>query len=163
MDETKWRQDNAGLDTDRGNLDVNRKDNYAKYLLGIARLNAEDEQRAKQSDLERMLNAAAENQRNQSYMQQMAQANQAAQISAMQQLGAMRDAAYQQQMANWQATGQNATQSDAQWLNWIKAGGAVGADAPAHIQQIARQYQAGQVKPPAPSRAYSGTRISGRQ
>lgn len=163
MDETNWRQQNAGLDTDRANLDVNRKENYSKYLLGIARLNAEDEQRKKQSDLERMLNAAAENQRNQSYMQAMAQANQAAQIQAMQQVAAMRNAALQQQQATYSMTGQNATASDAQWLNWIKAGGSVGTDAPAHIQQIAAQYRAANYVPTPTRTTYAGTRVSGRQ
>ena len=140
-DELRWAEDNAGLDADKGRLDSNRKKNYADYLYG---LKAEREKKAER-DRERFFRELERQQQikslQQRYAADLAQAELAATLQAQAQFQQMEQANWQNQWQQWQATGQNARPSDAQYLKWIQAGGFPGHDAPQHIIDTWRAFQ----------------------
>ena len=132
-----WRENNAGLDTKKGGLDIQRKSDYGDYLLGIARLNAEAEQREKERRLNEQMRRAAEAQRMERFRAEIAQAEAAANMQAWNQAVALNQMNTQRQ-ADAYRTNPGMPTND-MWLHWINQGGNLPHYAPTHVKDWATQ------------------------
>lgn len=130
-----WREDNAGLDTKNKGLTIDRRSNFAKFLVDKAKIDAQEKQRNEERWYGEALRRQQEQQRNTQYYNQMAQAQANAQLQAWNQAQQMRQMNYLQQVqSNQQNRGGGST---AQWLKWVQAGGNIPMTAPKEVRDWA--------------------------